>query len=236
VGALAFPGALLASLLARRARERLVPSSMRAYLRAATVATGALELGLGGWLFVGRFWARQAALEAQMHAAIGQLDAVNIDIVFRPGLAGFMGFAMSPLGLVLLGMSFEGLGRMIAAGVFREARGIVPLWLCELALSALLRLWRRAGDRLRAGPLVEDEVRREEASLVIASCRRRDWTARHAIEFDELLWGVARYEERAAAGARRFVYTLVLLGADTEVSAIHRYAPDELLPRRRSGL
>lgn len=207
-------------------------------LRAAAMATGVAELGAALVVLGARLGDRAAQIRAQLDVAMGELDAVNSPPSLEPGFATALATLLSPIGLLCAALAVEGCWRALGAAAGPDVRGLAVLWGLARGLDGAARGLSRASDRLRVGPLCADEVRGDAAALVVETCRRRGWAPGAVIEHLDALYALEAVETRAS-GPRPFVYRFRRLGPEAlgaPLGPIHRYAPDELLPRRRAGL
>jgi hypothetical protein len=179
---------------------------------------------------------RDGAL-ASVIAAAGEGVPVDNGILMGFGAALFLGFLLTPSGLLCVYFFTEGVFRAVSAGVTGEPLGTLPLW---LAMKAHLWIEARHVEQ-RLGPLVVDEVTpRAEGGLEIATCRVRPWDALTTLSIEDRAYRVVSHEGRAT-GPRRHVYRLELAGPRHVIRRLTAYAPDELVkawgrkPRHHSG-
>lgn len=145
------------------------------------------------------------------------------------GIVLYLEYMLQPVTLILWYFAIEGAIRLYAVVVSREILPTLPLqaiaWVHGLIENKQREVW--------LGPLVIDVVRHGDGhdyDLQIESCRPRDWTPLHTIEYEEIMYELVRSQEGPAP--RRFIYQLRKAPSHKLVRGLHHYSPEELLADR----
>lgn len=192
-------------------------------LRFGTIVSGALEVLVFGWALARLLAAHHERLARAMHAALGELERVNVEVRIPLAGAGTLELLLSPAGL-LLGFGFvEGLARMLSALHLRRPCGTAAAALLERVVLKLHHATSALVDRVRVGRALPDDVSRDAAtgSVSIASNRRRPWNPTVGIEYEDRIYRIARCERRQ--DSHPFVYVLEECSPDEVFAEIQRY-------------
>jgi hypothetical protein len=147
------------------------------------------------------------------------------------GFTVLVEYAFSPLTLLLVYFSIEGVVRLFAALSVDECAGTMPLYLIAWGLD-------RAGEARKErqlGPRVPDEVQHCKGisyDLVIASCRpKRGWDRLITIEYEDQLYEI--FEEKKGVPPRPHIYQLRHHPQGKVIRGLHHYHPHEALTEKQ---
>ncbi len=213
------------TLLPRRWREKIFPSTPSRVARAATIS-GILEsvvtlVGLVTWYSI----YIADATETISRSAAGAPESPE-----RIGLFGYVWFWLNPITWVIAYFGLEGVMRSAAALVAGEAYGTLPLCVADY-------LWRRV-KRGRARPelpLIADEISPGDGTcdMKIASCRNKlDWKYPFTIRFAGAHFQVIACIN-LGAGPRAYVYSLRRLPPGEIARGLKEYRTEDILTARQ---
>jgi hypothetical protein len=231
-----FMAAMVMSLLPQHLRSRWAWTS-DAGLRGPTIVSGLAESTFSLGLIILRYYTffqwrlgmiSVAALKKG--AAVGTQALSPMAAAFGMGFTTLVEYVFSPLTLLLIYFSIEGVLRLLAALVVDECTGTMPLYLVTWGLERA----GRARKEHQLGPRVTDEVQHCEGisyDLVIASCRpKKNWDRLITIEYKDQLYEL--FEEKKGFPPRPHIYQLRLHTPGKVVRGIHHYQPGEALTEK----
>jgi hypothetical protein len=209
------------TLLPRRWREKIFPTTPNRLARAATLS-GIFEalLALVALFIWYSIYVRLAG-DALAHssAAPGGADE-------RMGLFAYIWFWLNPITWVVAYFGLEGVLRSVAALTAGESYGTLPLFLAE----RLYRLAARPSKKPGLAP-VSDEITPGDATcdIKIASCRAKpDWKYPFTIRYGGAYFQVIA-NIHLGAGPRPYVYSLRRLPPGEIARGLREYHPEDAL-------
>ena len=231
-----FIAAMVGSLLPRQYRSRWAWAS-DASLRGPTIASGLAEVAICLGLIIARyFWFFQwrlgtisaAALKKGGDAADQALGSMGA--AFGMGFTTLVEYIFSPLTLLLIYFTIEGVLRLFAALVVDECVGTMPLTLVAWGLD---RAGAARKERL-LGARVPDEVQPCVGiayDLVIASCRpKKNWDRLMTIEYQDQLYEL--FEKKKGFPPRPHIYQLRKHPPGKVIRGLHHYHREEALTEK----
>jgi hypothetical protein len=228
-----FIAAMVAALLPRQYRSRWAWTS-DASLRGPTIFSGLAETMISLGVIILRYYAffqwRLGIISAaalKQGAAVGTQALGSMAAAFGMGFTTLVEYVFSPLTLLLIYFSIEGVLRLFAALVTDECVGTMPLYLVAWGLGRA----GKARKERQLGPRVPDEVQHCEGityDLVIASCRPKPgWDHMITIEYQDQLYEL--FEEKKGYPPRPHIYQLRIHPRGKVIRGLHHYHPDEML-------
>lgn len=209
------------TLLPRRWREKVFPTSPNRLARAATLS-GIFEalLAFVGLLLWYSIYVRLAG-DALAHSSGGSGGADE-----RVGLFAYVWFWLNPITWMVAYFGLEGVLRSVAALSAGESYGTLPLFLAE-------QLYQRAARPSKKPELalVSDEITTGDAicDMKIASCRAKaDWKYPFTIRYGGAYFQVVA-NVHLGAGPRPYVYSLRRLPAGEIARGLREYHPEDVL-------
>jgi hypothetical protein len=209
------------TLLPRRWREKIFPTTPNRLARAATLS-GIFEalLALVALLVWYSIYVSLAA-DALAHSSAGSGSSGE-----RMGLFAYIWFWLNPITWVVAYFGLEGASRSLAALSAGESYGTLPLFLAE----RLYQLAARPSKKSELAP-VSDEVTPGDATcdMKIASYRAKtDWKYPFTIHYGGAYFQVIA-SIHLGAGPRPYVYSLRRLPPGEIARGLKEYRPEDVL-------
>ena len=230
-----FMAAMVGALLPRQFRSRWAWGS-EASLRGPTIFSGLAEAVISLGLIILRYfvffqWRMGTIADAALKGGGGDEALANTGAQFGMGFTVLVEYAFSPLTLLLVFFSIEGVLRLFAALIGDECVGTMPLYLLAWGLDRAAK----ARKERQLCPRVPDEVQHCKGisyDLVIASCRPKPgWDRLITIEYEDQLYEL--FEEKRGGQARPHIYQLRKLSPGRIIRGLHHYHPDEALTEKQ---
>lgn len=209
------------TLLPRRWREKIFPTSPNRLARAATLS-GIFEalLALVALLVWYSIYVRLAG-DALAHSSAGSDSGGE-----RMGLFAYVWFWLNPITWIVAYFGLEGALRSVAALSAGESYGTLPLFLAE----RLYQLAARPSKKSELAP-VSDEITPGDATcdMKIASCRAKpDWKYPFTIRYGGAYFQVIA-NIHLGVGPRPYVYSLRRLPPGEIARGLKEYHPEDVL-------
>lgn len=225
--------ALLPAPERRAASERLSLDPLRGtWTVSALQLFGASLLWASGFVAAGQ--ARLEAVAGQYTRAASAPSVREVAGVFAPFLGGseswspeglrFLGYALTPKGLLLEYAFVTGIVRSLHAVTTRQALGD-PLLSLVLAVLRGVRARRRESARLaQLGPERPDRVLEQGEDLIVLSAREKpDWNERATIKIGERFYQLLGVLERPDEEWRVLAYRLTPVAAGSVLRGLVHY-------------
>lgn len=229
-----FMAAMGVALLPRQYRSHWAWAS-EASLRSPTIFSGFAETLIALGLIIGRYllffpWRMGTIADAALKRGGGDEALASMAAQFGMGFTVLVEYAFSPLTLLLVYVSIEGVLRLLTAWAVDECTGTMPLCLIAWGLDRAAK----ARKERQLGPRVPDEVQHCKGisyDLCIASCRPKPgWDRLITIEYEDQLYEL--FEERKGCRPRPCIYQLRELTPGKVIRGLHHYHPDEVLTEK----
>lgn len=222
--------AIFTTLLPQRYRQRFTPDQDDHTVMGATISSFLQCIGLL-ILIMARF---VILLNERAELAHKQIFSSTPDPRVVVGAHGagillYFEYMLQPFTLLLWYFAIEGAVRLYAVVVSKEIFATLPFQ----AIAWLQDAVDRRKHEAWLGPLVVDVLTAGDGTafdLQIESCRPREWTTLHTIEYQDTMYEVAGSQQ--GDPPRRFIYRLRKAPAHKLVRGLHHYSPDELLPKQ----
>jgi len=230
-----FMAGMVVALLPRQFRSRWAWES-EGSLRGPTIFSGFAETVISLGLIILRYfafyqWRMGTIADAALKGGGGDEALANMAAQFGMGFTTLVEYAFSPLTLLLVYFSIEGVLRLFAALSADECAGTMPLYLIAWGLDRAAK----ARKERRLGPRLPDEVQHCKGisyDLCIASCRPKPgWDRLITIEYEDQLYEL--FEEKKGAPPRPHIYQLRKLPPGKVIRGLHHYHPDEVLTEKQ---
>jgi hypothetical protein len=230
-----FMAAMVVALLPQQYRRRWAWAS-DARLRGPTIFSGLAETVISLGLIILRYfvffqWRMGTIADATLKRGGGDEALANTAAQFGMGFTVLVEYAFSPLTVLLVYFSIEGVLRLCAAWTVDECAGTMPLYLMAWGLDRAGKAWKEH----QLGPRVPDEVQHCKGisyDLCIASCRSKPgWDRLITIEYGDQLYEL--FEEKKGCPPRPHIYQLRKLSPGRVIRGLHHYHPDEALTESR---
>lgn len=223
MGLAEFIGSVFLTLLPPRYREGR-------QLRRPAMLCGAAEAVLGILAFVDRGYSfvNSGAGSVLPNAVAKEMFVVHGGkFVQANTVAGLAQFWLSPLTIIIVYFTFEGLVRYTAAAGTGDVIGTLPLYI----LSGLHRLWKKNAHEASLGPKVVDKVvsggDKAGYDLKVYSCRPKlHWNSYMTVEFEGVLYQF--FNEEQGPLPRRFIYYLRKQHVGIPAVVIDHYKVDDV--------
>ena len=206
-----------------------------ANFRGPAIFSGLAEAVISLALIIFRYfvffqWRMGTIADAALKGGGGDEALANSAAQFGMGFTVLVEYAFSPLTLLLIYFTIEGVVRLFAAFTVDECVGTMPLYLIAWGLD-------RAGEARKErqlGPRVLDEVQHCKGisyDLVIASCRSKPgWDRLITIEYEDRLYEI--FDETKGIPPRPYIYQLRNHSEGKVIRGLHHYHPDEMLTEK----
>jgi len=230
-----FMAGIVVALLPRQFRSRWAWAT-EATLRGPAIVSGLAETVISLGLVILRYfvffqWRMGTIADAALKGHAGDEALANTAAQFGMGFTVLVEYAFSPLTLLLVYFSIEGVVRLFAALSVDECAGTMPLYLIAWGLD-------RAGEARKErqlGPRVPDEVQHCKGisyDLVIASCRPKPgWDRLITIEYQDQLYEL--FEEKKGVPPRPHIYQLRSHPQGKVIRGLHHYHPHEAVTEKQ---
>jgi hypothetical protein len=227
--------AMVVALLPRQYRSRWAWAS-EANLRGPTIFSGLAEAVISLGLIILRYfvffqWRMGTMADAALKRGSGDEALANMAAQFGMGFTVLVEYAFSPLTLLLVFFSIEGVLRLFAAWIGDECTGTMPFYLMAWGLdrAAKARKERQLGPRV---PDLLQYCKGISYDLCIASCRPKPgWDRLITIEYEDELYEL--FEEKKGFPPRPHIYQLRKLSPGRVIRGLHHYHPDEALTEKQ---
>jgi hypothetical protein len=230
-----FIAAMVVALLPRQFRSRWAWAS-DVSLRVPAICSGLAEAVISLGLIIFRYFVffqwRMGTIAGATFKQGGAEEALgNPYAQFGMGFTALAEYAFSPLTLLLVYFSIEGVLRLFAALSVDECAGTMPLYLLAWGLDRA----GKARKERQLGPRVLDEVQHCKGisyDLVIASCRPKPgWNRLITVEYEDQLYEL--FDEKKGVAPRPHIYQLRKLSPGRIIRGLHHYRPDEMLTEKQ---